>query len=119
MGIKSKRPEYTFSDAATYSASDARARFNEVVNRVRFGGESLLITSKGRAAVAVVPVDQGSLPGSLVSQLQRLIADHTYTVFDPITDDEYEACASCHERVPGMHGAECPVPDLRAFAQGD
>ena len=38
------------------SASDARQRFSEVVNRVEYGGERAILQRHGKDVVAVVPI---------------------------------------------------------------
>ncbi|MEC4819914.1 MAG: type II toxin-antitoxin system Phd/YefM family antitoxin [Scytonema sp. PMC 1069.18] len=39
------------------SASDARANFQEVINRVEYGGERILIQRHGKTAVAVIGLE--------------------------------------------------------------
>ena len=38
------------------SATEARAEFSELVNRVAYGGQPVMITRHGKALVALVPV---------------------------------------------------------------
>lgn len=49
----------------------------------------------------------------MTDALTRLLSDHKYTQFDLQGDGEHEVCASCHEVVPGLHAAGCPVPEVR------
>ncbi|MUG97250.1 type II toxin-antitoxin system prevent-host-death family antitoxin [Scytonema sp. UIC 10036] len=39
------------------SASDARANFQEIINRVEYGGERILIQRHGKTAVAVIGLE--------------------------------------------------------------
>ena len=39
------------------SASDARANFQEILNRVEYGGERILIQRHGKTAVAVIGLE--------------------------------------------------------------
>lgn len=43
------------------SAKEARARFSELVNRVAFGNERIIVTKNGKPAAALVPLDDLAL----------------------------------------------------------
>ncbi|MDF2992230.1 MAG: prevent-host-death family protein [Microbacterium sp.] len=45
--------------------SEARGQLSELVNRVRFGGESIVLTRHGKGVAALVPIDQ--LPAELTA----------------------------------------------------
>lgn len=51
--------QFTESEAqpTVFAASEARANFMEVVGRVRYGRERLVITNKGKAAAAIVTME--------------------------------------------------------------
>lgn len=53
---KSKSAE-TEAQPVVFPASEARAHFMEVISRVRFGRERLVITNKGKAAAALVTME--------------------------------------------------------------
>lgn len=44
-----------------FPASEARANFMEVINRVRFGRERLVVTNKGKPAAALVSMEDLAL----------------------------------------------------------
>lgn len=52
-------PATTESEAqpTVFAASEARANFMEVIGRVRYGRERLVITNKGKAAAAIVTME--------------------------------------------------------------
>lgn len=41
--------------------SEARGQLSELVNRVRFGGESIVLTRHGKGVAALVPIEHLSL----------------------------------------------------------
>ncbi|WZH37339.1 MAG: type II toxin-antitoxin system Phd/YefM family antitoxin [Microbacterium enclense] len=45
--------------------SEARGQLSELVNRVRFGGESIVLTRHGKGVAALVPIEQ--LPADLTA----------------------------------------------------
>ena len=47
--------------------SEARGQLSELVNRVRFGGESIVLTRHGKGVAALVPIDQ--LPAELTAPI--------------------------------------------------
>ncbi|MBZ9753132.1 type II toxin-antitoxin system Phd/YefM family antitoxin [Deinococcus sp. HMF7604] len=53
------RPESAEAEAqlTVFPASEARANFMEVISRVRFGRERLVITNKGKPAAAMVTME--------------------------------------------------------------
>ena len=48
-------------EVRTISAAQARARFSEVVNRIAFGRERVVLTRRGRPFAAVVPIEDLAL----------------------------------------------------------
>lgn len=50
----STKPEV---EPTTFPASEARANFMEVISRVRYGRERLVITNKGKPAAALVTME--------------------------------------------------------------
>jgi prevent-host-death family protein len=63
------------------SASDARANFQEIINRVEYGGERILIQRHGKTAVAVIGLEdlkrlqalEDAILMSFVVQLRRMM----------------------------------------------
>jgi prevent-host-death family protein len=53
----------------TYSTFDAKARFSEVLRRVR-AGETVVITSHGRPCAEIRPIERP--PETLAARLERL-----------------------------------------------
>lgn len=48
-------------DASTMTTGEARDRFSEVLNRVAFGGERVVLTRRGKPLAAVVPLEDMAL----------------------------------------------------------
>ena len=42
----------------TYTLTEAKAKFSEIINRVHFRHEKFTITKKGKAVAVVLPVDE-------------------------------------------------------------
>lgn len=51
------------------SASEARAQFNDLVNRVSYGGERVTITRQGKPAAVMVSVQDAALLEQLEDRL--------------------------------------------------
>lgn len=50
-------------DLRSFNIGDAKKRFSELVGRVAFGGERVLITRRGKPMAKLVPADEpGSVP---------------------------------------------------------
>ena len=69
---------------ATVSTVDARNQFSEVVNRVAYGKERVILTRRGKSLAAVVPIEDLDLLEELEKQLDL--------------DDAKEALAEARER---------------------
>ncbi|MFP5212030.1 MAG: type II toxin-antitoxin system Phd/YefM family antitoxin [Acidobacteriota bacterium] len=41
----------------TFSTGDARKQFSEIINRAAYGKERVVLTRRGKALVAVVPIE--------------------------------------------------------------
>lgn len=41
----------------TINSSKARGSFSELLNEIRFGGDRIIVTRKGKAVAAIVPLD--------------------------------------------------------------
>lgn len=50
-----------------YSIAEARENFSEIINRVAFGGERIVITRHGKPIAAIVPVSDAVLAESAQS----------------------------------------------------
>ncbi|HEY7698574.1 MAG TPA: type II toxin-antitoxin system prevent-host-death family antitoxin [Vicinamibacteria bacterium] len=54
--------------ATSVSVADAKREFSDLLGRVAYGGESILITRRGRPMARLVPIDQelgeGETPGA-------------------------------------------------------
>lgn len=46
---------------ASISTADARDQFSEVINRAAYGKERIILTRRGKALVAVVPIEDVEL----------------------------------------------------------
>ena len=44
--------------AVRMGAREARQKFSEMVGRVRYGGETVILESSGKAVAAVIPIDR-------------------------------------------------------------
>jgi len=48
----------------TYSLTEAKAKFSEIINRVLFRNEKFMITKKGKAVAMVSPINEKYRAGS-------------------------------------------------------
>lgn len=57
--------------------SEARGQLSELVNRVRFGGESIVLTRHGKGVAALVPIEHLSpeLTQTTDGELQNTVID--------------------------------------------
>jgi prevent-host-death family protein len=57
---KPERPDDDIrnSDAVLVSTSDARNQFSELINRVAYGREHIVLTRRGKELVAIIPAEE-------------------------------------------------------------
>jgi len=60
------------------SVHDAKDRFSELLGRVAFGGETVLITRRGRPMAKLVPPNAGERPAHLADAPGWLEGDHPF-----------------------------------------
>lgn len=46
----------------TFNVAEAKRRFSDLLGRVAYGGETILITRRGRPMAKIVPLDEASKP---------------------------------------------------------
>jgi len=60
------------------TVADAKGRFSELLGRVAFGGETLLITRRGRPMAKLVPPNAGERPAHLADLAGWLDDGHPF-----------------------------------------
>ena len=60
MDFMTKKAKMTTSPPVVFNIAEAKSNFSEIVGRVAFGGEVVLITRRGRPMARIVPVEQPS-----------------------------------------------------------
>ena len=53
---KPRRARASANGLRTMTAASARSQFSEIVNRTAFGGERVVVTRRGKALAALVPI---------------------------------------------------------------
>ena len=57
------------TESPSLSASEARSKFNDLVNRVRYGGERVTITRQGKPAAVLVSIEDMALLAQVEDRL--------------------------------------------------
>lgn len=72
----------------TYSLTEAKAKFSEIINRVHFRHEKFTITKKGKAVAVVLPVDelQGDEKGEGLIRAQGVLSGMDDAIDDLLCD---------------------------------
>ena len=65
-------------EAISMSAADARENLAEVINRVAFGDERIVLTRHGKALVAMVPLDDLEALDRFQDYLDAQLADEAW-----------------------------------------
>jgi len=58
------------------SIAEAKARLSELVRRVELGGETIVITRRGKPVARLVPAVEDLRPGNIATDLHGLLADY-------------------------------------------
>jgi len=76
----------------TYSLSEAKTRFSEIINRVYLGRKEFTITKKGKAVAVVVPLDEeaGKAGGEGLIRAKGALAQIDRMI-DELVNNIYEA----------------------------
>lgn len=76
----------------TYSLTEAKAKFSEIINRVLFRKEKFMITKKGKVVALVSPVNekQDFISGEGLIRAKGTLAQEDRLV-DEMVEDIYEA----------------------------
>jgi len=87
----------------TVSAKEARSSFSEILGRVGYGGDVIIVEKQKKPMVAIIPADQ--LPDLLQLQRQRFGAvDAIRESLPDLTDDEIQKdIAEALEAVRASH----------------
>jgi prevent-host-death family protein len=68
--------------------ADAKRGFSDLLGRVAYGGETILITRHGKPMARLVPVDEGLADGTVLSRRGWLEEDDPFfTIIDEIVSD--------------------------------
>ena len=70
------------------SVADAKRGFSDLLGRVAYGGETILITRRGKPMARLVPVDDGAADRPIVSHRGWLEEDDAFfAIIDEIVSD--------------------------------
>jgi prevent-host-death family protein len=61
--------------ASEIPVTEARAQFSELINRVGYGGERIVITRHGKPLIALVPASEAALAGETADDAEMVVLD--------------------------------------------
>lgn len=74
--------------ASTITTVDARNQFSDILNRAAYGGEHVVLTRRGKAVAALIPVDHLRLLEQIIERLEdRIDLEAALRVLDDESDE--------------------------------